>query len=740
MVQSTNIWYNLAMDFFDTLNEQQQLAVRETDGAVLVIAGAGSGKTRVLTYRIAYLIEEKHVDPYNILAITFTNKATNEMRERLEQLTGYSSSRLWVSTFHSFCAKVLRIDISRLEGYTEKFTIYGEPEKERTLKRILSACNLDKELLNSMGWHISNAKNHGFSPSQYENECCDKDVDTVIKVYTAYEWELRNSNALDYDDLLLKTKQLFLLFPEVLEKYAQRFEYIHVDEYQDTNRIQYELIRMLAGYHGNVFAVGDEDQCIYGWRGASIENILNFRKDFSYAKVIKLERNYRSSESILKAANALIKNNHNRMDKTLWSGLGEGQKIAFYTSSTDREESEYVIRCIHRLINDEGYSPRDIAILVRINALTNNFEENLRVYDIPYRVFGGVKFFDRKEVKDYVAYLRVLINPRDNEAMLRIINTPKRGIGDSVVEALVNHCNATQKSIADVLFESEGMATFSTAVQRKLSVFRDLICDLMGGTAGSSLTDTAEFVMQKVNFETIYDRSTEEGLNRMLNIEEVIQSISEFAENNPDAGLSNYLESVSLVSDTDEIATEDYVSVATVHAVKGLEFKAVFVVGLEEGIFPNAAQKTPAEIEEERRVMYVAVTRARERLFLTNSQSRYRFARFERNMPSRFLMEIKKALGIANLNQTVKPWETVQRKTVAAPSQAAIPQLPSMPYVKPQVQLRKDSSGFNTGDKIEHTKFGVGMIVAMDGDTASIAFEGWGIKKFNILMAPIKKL
>ena len=730
------------MEIFDNLNPQQKIAVTQTEGAVLVLAGAGSGKTRVLTHRIAYLLKELEVSPYNILAITFTNKATNEMRERLEKLTGYSGMGLWVSTFHSFCCRILRYHIEEMGNYTKSFTIYGDLEKERTIKRILGNMDLKKDLAGKMSWHISYAKTAALTPSQYEFECQDGDPSTVIEVYRAYERELENSNALDYDDLLLKTKQLFETCPAVLQTYQERFRYIHVDEYQDTNHIQYEIVKMLAGVHGNFFAVGDEDQSIYGWRGASIQNILNFRKDFPEAKIYKLEQNYRSTTSILDAANHLIKNNHNRIDKTLWSDLGQGEKITFYTASSDRDEADFVVRKIHDLIDWQGYSPRDIAILVRINAITNCFEERLRMYNLPYKVFGGVKFFDRKEVKDFLAYLRILANPRDNEAMLRVINTPKRGIGDTVVSALVDYCSSTGKSVADVIFGND-LDAFTPATARKLSSYRDVLSDLMFGTTGMSLGEAAEYVLHRVNFDTMYDRSTDEGLNRLLNIEDVLQSIKEFEENNPSAVLSEYLESISLISDSDEVATDDFISLATIHAVKGLEFRAVFVVGLEEGIFPNAYNKSDAELEEERRVMYVAVTRAMEKLYLTNASSRYRFATFERNMESRFLTEIKESLGLVRNNLSAGFWDRYQKpaNTIPVNQKPMVSKTPEvMPYSYSQKPKVSKGIKVSIGEKVSHAKFGIGVVIAIDGDNASIAFDKLGIKKLNLTIAPLTKV
>ncbi len=722
------------MEFESVLNNEQLQAVYNTEGAVLVVAGAGSGKTRVLTYRIAYLIERLNVSPYNILAITFTNKATNEMRERLEELVG-ASYGLWVSTFHSFCARVLRKHIELL-GYNKDYSIYDEIESMRVVKRVLQNKRLEeKQYLNKALWHISNAKNKGLSPEEYALEGV-LNGDRIVDIYRAYEDELALSNALDYDDLLIKTALLFERFPETLNEYRQRFKYIHIDEYQDTNRIQYILVKALASFYGNIFAVGDEDQSIYGWRGADIGNMLEFKRNFPEAKIFKLEQNYRSTKQILAAANALIKNNAGRLGKTLWTAKEDGVRVEIYGASTDREEADYVIRQIAALIRNNEHSPRDFAILVRLNALTREFEERLNLYNIPYKVYGGFKFFERKEIKDVIAYLKAIVNHRDNEAILRIINTPKRGIGSTVVDALCAYSADRGLSLADVLLSPLENTDFTPLMKKKLNVFVQLFSKLITETVDMRIDDIARYVLTEAGFDTAYDKSDESDYNKLLNIDELVNSMEKFAEENEGATLSEFLQSVSLISDSDEIATDDYVTLATVHAVKGLEFPVVFVTALEENIFPSGIfNKSAGEIEEERRVMYVAMTRARERLYLTNSGTRYRFGKYEMNGESRFVKEIKSVLypnKYPPQRRVAYVAETPQREDANA--RRYIESVTSVSSAKASADCLKVS----VGQRVEHSKYGIGMVISVKGDNASIAFDGIGVKQFNMTIAPIK--
>lgn len=725
------------MNYEEILNEKQLEGVYTTEGAVLVIAGAGSGKTRVLTYRIAYLIDELEVSPYNILAITFTNKATNEMKERLEKLTPLSKG-VWVSTFHSFCSRVLRVHIEKL-GYQKEFSIYDDVDCSRIIKRILQNKHQkdDARVVNAIACFISDAKNKGVAPSESLLKCGrgNYDQDKLYSdVYEAYEEELKRNNALDYDDLLLKTVILFSQFPDVLKYYAQRFKYIHIDEYQDTNKIQYLLVRLLAGVHGNLFAVGDDDQSIYGWRGAEISNIINFRKDYPNSKVIKLEQNYRSTANILNVSNILISNNNQRYGKKLWTSESGGENVYIKRKASDSDEAEFVVGEIARRIQ-EGASPKDFAVLVRLNALTNKIEERLNLYAIPYKVYGGMKFFDRKEIKDVIAYVRAIVNPKDSEAILRIINTPKRGIGDTVVTALREYCKKEQVSVSDALF-GNNVASFGPQIDKKLNVFKTLYYDLFNKAIHLKPSDAVSYIVDKAGFSALYSGKDEEDYSRLLNIGELINSVKEFETLNPDADLSEYLQGVSLSSDSDDIQSDDFVTLATVHAVKGLEFNTVFIIGLEENVFPcNVIYKSEAEIEEERRVMYVAMTRAKKVLYMTYCQTRYRFGKEEYNGVSRFIEEIKRGVGYK------KPEPTKQTVTTRPVQREQAPINPSKDYVVQYGQKEERKAvKVRIAQKVMHKKFGKGTVIAINGDNATIAFESVGIKVMNLKVAPIEVL
>ena len=730
---------------FSVLNDKQEEAVRTTEGAVLVLAGAGSGKTRVLTYRIAYLIEQKGVSPYNILAITFTNKATNEMRERLEKMLGEGSG-VWVSTFHSLCARILRYDADKL-GYDKNYTIYSDVDSERVVKRIIANKHIEiNNFSDKVLYHISNAKTLMMSPEEYRSECGDFHAQLVCEVYETYEEELRAANAMDYDDLMLKTYQLFTDFPEVLHRYANRFHYIHIDEYQDTSRLQYKLAAMLASVHGNLFAVGDEDQSIYGWRGADISNILDFKKDFPDATVIKLEQNYRSTPNILNAANALIANNESRFEKRLWTDKEAGTRVEIYNAQDDRDEADYVVGQISQLVRAGIASPKECAILVRLNALTRKFEEKLRLYNIPYKVYGGFKFFERKEIKNVLAYYRAIVNPRDNDAFLRIINTPKRGIGDSVLEELVYVATTNGVNVADVLFGDMAALGMSPRNIAKLNVFRELYNKMLANYGKMPLDEYANYVVEEAGFYIAYAGEKEEDLSRRENVNQLITDIKEFAKLNPGAALDDYLQSVSLMSDSDDIQIDEYVTVSTVHSVKGLEFDAVFVTGLEENVFPSQSlMKSSREIEEERRVMYVAMTRARKRLYLTSAKERFMYGGSQHNLRSRFINEVEDKIYPA-------------RKSVAAPKPTFSGYGQKSGFTSPQRTIEDVKSYVRTingtpvapkttptgvwrlGDKVSHPRYGVGRIIQINGDNANIAFDGLGIKQFNIKIAPLKKV
>ena len=705
------------MDYSKLLNNEQLAPVYDTEGQILVLAGAGSGKTRVLTHRIAYLLDEKGVDGYNILAITFTNKAAKEMVERVYNIT--ERNDIWVSTFHSFCAKVLRYEIEKL-GYNSNFSIFTASDSNRVISRILKGMELEEKDSKSIRAHISNVKNLGADIDEYCLALASKNSEVIKEVYLCYERELKENNALDFDDLLLKTVQLFKEFPEVRAKYQERFRYIHVDEFQDTNKIQMLLIRMLTFKHGNLFVVGDDDQSIYGWRGAEVGNILNFKKLYPECRIYKLQQNYRSTQNILDCANKVIAKNKTRMGKELWTGGEKGVKVEYKSCYNDKEEVDYVLGEI---------SLNDFAILVRLNSLTRNFEEKMNMYGIKYKLIGGFKFYDRKEIMDTIAYLRMVANPLDSESIVRIINFPKRGIGETAIQKLRDYCSASGKNMITALLEIDENPVLPKAMKEKFAKFTDLIVDLMRAKLDKSFEDFAKYLLEKVDFYSAYDIDNLEDKNKLENIDEFMTIIHEYCEQNKGATLEDFMQSISLVSDNDEEVSGDFVTVATVHGVKGLEYKVVFIVGLEEGIFPSSkGLNNPAEMEEERRCMYVAITRAQDRLYLTSAGNRYRFGKVEYNIVSRFVEE-------AGLIQKDPAKFTTMKLSEYANISMERPK--SMPNsIKSNVQ--KDISAFKVGSVVVHARYGEGVITEMLGDTATIMFAKLGNKNFNLSLAPIE--
>ena len=730
------------MNYSELLNEEQLKPVLDTEGAVLVLAGAGSGKTRVLTYRIAYLIGEKHVDPHNILAITFTNKAANEMKERVQNVTG--AYGVWISTFHSMCARILRSEIEVDGVYTRNFSIYTDTESDRIVSRIIKELALDDGDLKKLArFHISYAKNHAYTPDEYATKIAGvSHSEAIAHIYRRYEKVLRENNALDFDDLLLKTLMLFKAHPDVLARYAERFRYIHVDEFQDTNKIQFLLVRMLASKHGNVFVVGDDDQSIYGWRGAEVGNIADFKKLNPGCKLYKLERNYRSTRNILDLANKVIANNSKRLGKTLWTEGDKGNAVVFRSLYDDWQEADYVIGEILNLRN-VGYRLKDIAILVRVSSITKTFEDKLTLYNLPFRLIGGMKYYDRAEVKDFLAYLKCIANPRDAESLKRIINVPNRKIGEATVAKLELACSERGMTMLEGVLDLPSLG-MSSALNAKLAPFGALMRDLWEHR-DMPIGDFADYVDDAVAFDQYYDCDDEEEGARLENIAKLVQSIKEFANDNPDAGLEEYLQSVTLISDTDDVLDDDKLTLATVHGVKGLEFDVVFIVGLEEGIFPTIRQDTTAKnLEEERRIMYVAVTRARKRLYLTCAQSRFRFKRRENSLASRFLVEggfIKKPEPIPERQGS--PVHSVRAAMGKIgldirdlPKRGERKEPPA--YAKRPPVAGKDIGVFKIGMTVKHSRFGVGEIVDISGENAKIKFKDLGVKMFNMRLAPIE--
>ena len=718
------------MNSFDisSLNDEQQKALLQTEGAVLVTAGAGSGKTRLLTHRIAFLIS-KGVDPFNILAITFTNKATREMLERVEKMCD-DGDKVWISTFHSMCAKILRIEIERL-GYSRSFTIYAEDDSEKVVKEILNEMSLaeDKWKRNVL-FHLSNWKNTATTLSEYEEAMHDVvDIKKIVKIMAEYENRLKKNNALDFDDLLIKTLQLFKQNDDVLYKYANRFRYILVDEFQDTNTVQYELLKTLASVHGNIFVVGDEDQCIYSWRGANFKNIFMLKKDFPDVKIFKLERNYRSSKSILDRANKLIANNRSRYDKKLWTEKAEGDAPVIYNALDERDEALFVASKIENMLR-LGAKPSDFAILMRLNALTRNLEEALLSYNIPHKIYGGFKFYERAEIKNVISYLRLFVNPDDDVAFLRVINFPKRGIGDGAIKKLKDLAGG--QSLLKTILSDE--LSLDVQLRNKLKPFIETYKFL--SNLSIKPDDFVCEVIDKFKLRDAYDFKTEDGLNKIMNLSAFEAGVKEYVKLNENATLSDYLENITLTTDADAIGEEGFVTIATVHAVKGLEFKYVFIIGLEEGIFPISRSNSSEDLEEERRLMYVAVTRAEEKVFLTHCSKRFLYGKTSYQIPSRFCKE----LGFYDF----KPFKISKNRDALDDfgfnnSKNNFDFKTQVFENKSQISAKYDVSKYKEMQKVRHPKFGEGVIekISSDGLVADINFVGFGIKSLMLEIAPL---
>lgn len=710
------------------LNEKQKLPVMDTEGAVLVLAGAGSGKTKVLTTRIAHLIADKNVSPYQILAITFTNKAAKEMTERIEAACGCSG--IWVSTIHSMCTRILRTDIDRL-GFSKNFTIYGEEEKKRLLKRIIETdFEIDDEkFLKKCTWAISDAKNRNVFPEQFAARYAEMEVcDLIADVYAKYEAELLKVNSLDFDDLLLLTYRLLATQSDVAEKYSRRFMYIHIDEFQDTNEVQFEIVKLLAGAYGNIFAVGDDDQSIYGWRGAEIKNILNFAESFPGAKIYKLEQNYRSTKKILQAANSVISKNSERMDKQLWTENQDGVKTEYFSGADETQEAYYIVSQMKALMASCGYSYSDFAVLMRVNALSRSIEQEFLKYNIPYKMYGGFKFYERKEIKDALAYVRMIVNPFDDDAVLRVINVPKRGIGLSSAEALANYAKSRNMPLTEAVlnvWESD----LSAAAKSKIAKFGEVLNALKQFSEGGSVSELVSFLLDASGIYAMYAGEDDESVNKRLNLEELLNSVSEFERQNEGATAADFLQSVTLSSDIDSMGEGDTVTLATVHAVKGLEFKAVFIAGMDDGLFPlSRAKDNVAEMEEERRLMYVAVTRAEDRLYVTRAESRYLFGKRDFTLRSRFLEEMgvisQPPIRKTNTYAEIPPFGRSVSSVIGKTS-----------------EVKKDLSKCVVGQKVRHRTFGDGVIISVqmgDNPTVDIAFQGIGMKTLAVNIAPIE--
>ena len=722
------------------LNPPQREAVLHGDGPLLVLAGAGSGKTRVLTHRIARLIDEG-VPPWSILAITFTNKAAREMRERVERLAGDMGRDAWILTFHACCARILRRDIDKL-GYKPSFTIYDADDQMNVIKQLCKSMNLDEKRFppREIRAAISDAKNRVLSPAEWAKESGeDFRAKTISEVYAAYERQLTANNALDFDDLILKTLTLFSEHPPVLAAYQHKFSHILVDEYQDTNMAQYMLVRLIAGESRNLCVVGDDDQSIYGWRGADLRNILEFERDFPDCRVIKLEQNYRSTSNILDAANQVIAHNTGRKEKALWTDAGEGEKIRVYRALDERDEAAWVVRAIEGRMK-RGARAGDFAVFYRTNAQSRVLEEAMVRRGVPYRVYGGMKFYDRKEVKDVLAYMRAVANPDDDQSVRRIINEPRRGIGDATVETLAAWARDNDDSMLGAAMEVEEIDTLGSRAAAAVKKFSDLMTDLFAHKEVLSVSDYAEYVIEQTGIKAQYSKLDDDSIQRMENIKEFLGAIQEYEKSTENPSLEDYLEQAALVTDVDDLSENSgSVTLMTMHSAKGLEFQAVFVLGCEDGLFPSSRSFTDdTRLEEERRLMYVAITRAKDQLFLTHVQKRMLYGSPQYNRASRFLKELPQDL-LLNIDQTIEHHRENKPRERVAPTYFRGGAQPNVIHAKPPANHLAGSK-LQAGDTVEHRKFGRGTVIGVKGNIAQVAFAGQGIKELDMQFAPMEKI
>lgn len=740
------------MQILEGLNPVQQEAVCHTEGPLLILAGAGSGKTRVLTHRIAHLLL-KGVAPQEILAVAFTNKAAGEMRERVEKLVGPMAEAIWVSTFHSACVRILRMD-GHLLGLERSFVIYDTQDQLTVIKESLAELGMSEKnyspraILSS----ISSAKNELIDENAYDRQAADFWGNAVAKVYPVYQKKLRKNMAVDFDDIIMNTARLFHDFPGTLRKYQERFRYIMIDEYQDTNHAQYTLVKQLASLYRNLCVVGDDDQSIYSFRSADVRNILEFEKDYPEAHVVKLEQNYRSTQTILNAANGVVHNNINRKDKRLWTENPEGDRIVKYRAGDEREEAFWVAGEIERLVREEGRPFREFALLYRTNAQSRSFEEHFIARGLPYRVIGGLRFYERKEIKDILAYLRFLHNPADRIGFRRIVNTPKRGIGDASLERFWGFIDDGSLTIPEGL---ERVAEAPGLTGRAIKPFTELyymLISLMSRIEALTVTELAKAVLEETGYlRELQAEGTVESKGRLENLDEFLAMTAEFEKGSDDKSLSAFLETVALVADVDAFDPNgDAVVLMTLHSAKGLEFPVVFLVGMEEGIFPHSrAVMDSGELEEERRLCYVGITRARERLYLTHAAIRMVYGGLQAGVPSRFLLEVPEHLirdlqrermertNATAMQQQRAPMRSVPQPVRPAPAGSAI----STP--RPPQMTSGESASLRAGEKVVHPKWGPGTIVSISGEGAdamiSVAFPGIGIKQLLSAYAQLTK-
>ena len=729
---------------FDTLNDRQCEAVKHTEGPLLITAGAGSGKTKVLTCRIAHLLE-LGVAPYRILAITFTNKAAKEMKERVTNLVGAQADSIWLSTFHSFCAKLLRFEVDGFHGYTRNFTIYDSSDQLVLVKDCLKKLNLDDKqfMPRSVLGTISSAKNVLMDTKAFAAKASDFYEQKVADVYALYQEKLRENNAVDFDDLLFLAVRLLQEKEDVREKYQSRFQYILVDEYQDTNHAQYALTKILAARWRNICVVGDADQSIYAWRGADIRNIIDFTRDYPDAASIKLEQNYRSTKTILHAANAVIDNNESRPKKTLWTENPAGNKIIHYQAQTEHDEADYIAGVIYNRheISHEPYG--DMAILFRTNAQSRVLEEKLMRYAIPYTMVGGTKFYDRKEIKDVLAYLRLLYNPEDSLSLTRIINVPKRNIGATTMEHVAAYAEEQGISLFEALSSTDEIPVTKRA-RTSLENFAAMIFDLLNDIEGKDVLSLIETVIKETGYGDMLDKEAEhdpQGESRKENVGEFLSVAKDYMDSNPDGNLQDFLENVALVSDVDDFESSDSkVTLMTLHAAKGLEFPVVFLTGLDEGLFPHSRTLLdPAQVEEERRLAYVGITRAERQLYVTNAITRTMYGRISAYMPSRFLAEIPPQLMEDYHRKSAMP----QSRTTAVPGKQRVSIL-TKPVASSLPKKHAVTDTFAKGDKVRHKIWGIGTVLDVIGEGTNmqmkIQFPTKGVRQVVVKYAPLEKI
>ncbi|WP_123054513.1 DNA helicase PcrA [Clostridium sp. JN-1] len=740
------------MNLKEFLNKEQYEAAMTIDGPLLILAGAGSGKTRVLTYRIAHMIENLNIYPSKILAITFTNKAANEMKERVRGLVGNKVDNMWISTFHSCCVRILRREIDKL-GYNKNFAIYDSYDQKVLIKQCMQEVGIseknitDKEIISK----ISEQKDNLVQPEQYKKENENNfRVNKIADVYLLYQKKLKNNNALDFDDLIYKTVELFKKNPDVLKFYQRKFQYIMVDEYQDTNRCQYELLKLLAFEHKNICAVGDDDQCIYQWRGADIKNILDFEKDYPSSKVVKLEENYRSKANILNAANDVIKNNCQRKNKVLRTKNESGEKIKIYRAQSDIDEAVYVGSKIKKMA-EGSRSYNDFAILYRTNAQSRIFEEVFIKSGIPYRIIGGLKFYDRKEIKDIMAYLKFINNPLDDISLRRIINVPKRNIGDTTVKKVQDFANSMDECMYSVLLDVDEVLNLSSRSISSIKKFVSLINSFIKSKDKLPISNIIEEILETTKYiDKIKDSKDPEVLSRIENLNQLILAAKEFESNSEDKSLSAFLENVALVSDIDNFdENSDSVVMMTVHSAKGLEFPVVFMVGMENGIFPSSMSLNDEnEMEESRRLCYVGITRAKELLYMTSAERRRSFKNTVYNPESDFIYEISDSLKECD-EQAKKPsWTFNSFKNNAKPTYKGLDKKPYFTQNKYEENAAaKSAAGLKAdeikmGMKVRHAKFGIGTIVSISNSNGNIkltiAFDKMGIKNLMYGIVPLE--